>query len=78
MVFWRESINSYKGHVAFYAGEDETHYHVLGGNQSQTVSVTRITKQRFIDSRWPKRGGPATGKRYLVSADGTPISDTEQ
>jgi uncharacterized protein (TIGR02594 family) len=78
MVFWRESMNSYKGHVAFYSGEDDSHYHVLGGNQSNTVSVTRVSKQRFIDSRWPKSAGPATGRRHLVASDGTPISDTEQ
>ena len=47
------------GHVGFYDGEDATHYHVLGGNQSNSVSVTRIAKDRLSPGgmRWPI--GPA-------------------
>lgn len=51
------------GHVGFYAGEDATAYHVLGGNQSNAVTVTRIEKSRCIARRWPVgvpvRGAPA-------------------
>jgi uncharacterized protein (TIGR02594 family) len=39
------------GHVGFYAGEDDTCYHVLGGNQSNRVNVTRILKSRCIGIR---------------------------
>ena len=39
MVFWRRSPDSGLGHVAFYFAEDERTYHVLGGNQSNMVSV---------------------------------------
>lgn len=35
------------GHVGIYVGEDETCYHVLGGNQSNMVCVTRIEKSRL-------------------------------
>ncbi len=28
------------GHVGIYVGEDLTHYHVLGGNQGNSVSVS--------------------------------------
>lgn len=41
------------GHVGFVVGEDGTDYYVLGGNQSNMVSVTRITKGRFLGCRWP-------------------------
>jgi uncharacterized protein (TIGR02594 family) len=41
------------GHVGFIVGEDATHYHVLGGNQGDTVSVVRIDKKRCIGTRWP-------------------------
>lgn len=41
------------GHVGFYVGEDATTYHVLGGNQSNMVCVTRIGKDRCIARRWP-------------------------
>lgn len=42
------------GHVGFYVGEDATTYHVLGGNQSNAVNVTRIEKARCVARRWPK------------------------
>lgn len=41
------------GHVGFLVGEDTTHYHVLGGNQGNTVSVVRIDKKRCLGTRWP-------------------------
>ena len=39
------------GHVGFYVGEDNTAYHVLGGNQSDQVNVTRILKTRLLAIR---------------------------
>ena len=39
------------GHVGIYVGEDDKCYHVLGGNQSDSVSVTRILKSRCIAIR---------------------------
>lgn len=47
------------GHVGFYASEDHEAYHVLGGNQSNQVNLTRIAKSRLVASRWPK-GEPVT------------------
>ncbi len=41
------------GHVGILIGEDSTDYYVLGGNQGDSVSVTRIDKSRIIASRWP-------------------------
>jgi uncharacterized protein (TIGR02594 family) len=41
------------GHVGFYIGEDQTAYHVIGGNQSNTVSIARIAKNRLIAARTP-------------------------
>ncbi len=49
LVFSRES----GGHVGLYVGEDKSSYHVLGGNQGNAVSVTRILKDRLIASRRP-------------------------
>jgi uncharacterized protein (TIGR02594 family) len=42
------------GHVGFYLSEDKEAYHVLGGNQSDAVTVTRIAKNRLKAIRWPK------------------------
>lgn len=39
------------GHVGIYVGEDNTHYHVLGGNQNNSVSVSRIAKSRLYKAR---------------------------
>lgn len=53
VVFWRGSPRSWKGHVGFYYGETRTHILCVGGNQSNTVSVTRIAKNRVKGYRWP-------------------------
>lgn len=39
------------GHVSIYVGEDLLCYHVLGGNQSDMVCITRIRKERCIAIR---------------------------
>lgn len=54
MVFWRESPASGKGHVGFYTGEDADAYQILGGNQSDTVCLTWVNKNRFLQARWPQ------------------------
>lgn len=46
------------GHVGFYISEDADAYHILGGNQSDSVSITRVAKNRLKAIRWPK-GQPA-------------------
>jgi len=39
------------GHVGIYVGEDDVCYHVLGGNQNNSVSVVRIEKSRLSQIR---------------------------
>lgn len=41
------------GHVGFYVGEDAGYFHVLGGNQSDAVTITRIARSRCIAVRRP-------------------------
>lgn len=41
------------GHVAFYMGEDSSYYFCLGGNQSDSVCLTKIDKSRAQAFRWP-------------------------
>jgi uncharacterized protein (TIGR02594 family) len=66
IVFWRGARNGWKGHVGFYVGEDARAYHILGGNQSDRVSVVRMPKARFLDARWPSRvADPKAGPRWL-------------
>lgn len=58
------------GHVGFYVGEDETAYHVLGGNQSDMVCVKRIGKSRLTAIRWPSGALSQPGKRVMLTPDG--------
>ena len=41
------------GHVGFAHGQDDTHFYVLGGNQSDAVTIARIAKARLLGARWP-------------------------
>jgi uncharacterized protein (TIGR02594 family) len=67
LVFSRGS----SGHVGFYVAEDDTAYHVLGGNQSNKVNITRVAKDRLIACRRPPYvTTPAATKPYKVSASG--------
>lgn len=65
------------GHVGLYVGEDSSCYHVLGGNQSDAVTITRIRKDRlYAVRREYKIGMPASAKPYVLAATGG-ISDNE-
>ena len=52
MVFKRGN-STWQGHVAFYVKEDATHYHVLGGNQRDSVNIARYPKTALLGIRWP-------------------------
>jgi uncharacterized protein (TIGR02594 family) len=41
------------GHVGFAIGQDDTHFYVLGGNQSDAITIARIAKSRLLGARWP-------------------------
>lgn len=75
LVFTRDG----GGHVGFYVGEDRTHYHVLGGNQNNAVSITRIAKNRLVSGgiRWPKTGEDQIGGAVQLTANGVPVSKNE-
>ena len=76
-VFWRVSPTSGKGHVGFYAGEDDAAIHVLGGNQSNAVNVARVAKSRLIGYRWPGTVPMGAGRRVRVTRSGR-LSANEQ
>lgn len=69
LVFWRESRASGKGHVGFYAGEDESAYRVLGGNQGNKVCLTWVGKDRFLKARWPRTAASLGGGSAIVLVD---------
>ncbi|WP_221932286.1 C40 family peptidase [Flavobacterium zepuense] len=59
-------------HVGLYIGEDTTHYHVAGGNQSNQYNITRIDKKRLLQARRPyyTTGVPKSVKRLFLNATG--------
>lgn len=75
LVFTREG----GGHVGLYVGEDATHYHVLGGNQSNSVSIARLAKTRLAPGgmRWPKGPELPPAQPVMLSPSGAPVSGGE-
>lgn len=65
------------GHVGIYVGEDKhSFYHVLGGNQGDSVSITRIAKERLLSSRAMYKVKPANIRPVVLSAEGD-VSENE-
>lgn len=76
MVFTRDG----GGHVTLYEGEDETHYIVRGGNQSDAVNVSRYPKSRFTAAVWPNviavpLPKPAPARRRFTGITATIFKD---
>lgn len=68
LVFQREG----GGHVGLYVGEDDTAYHVLGGNQSDQVKISRIGRERLHAARrspW-RTAQPPNVRRIILAASG--------
>lgn len=79
LVFTRKtSDGKTAGHVGLYVGEDATCYHVLGGNQSDKVCISRKEKIRLYTSRRPNYNiQPANVRKIILSSSGQ-ISNVEQ
>lgn len=79
-VYWRESKEGTKGHVAFLVGQGSDDkgrdvYFNLGGNQSNAVTVAPLVKSRLLGCRWPMSVAP--GPINLVSMHGGVLSVDE-
>ena len=72
------------GHVGFAIGQDDTHFFVLGGNQSDAVTIARIAKSRLLGARWPAilalvrqiltvAGTALVAKGYVQASDIEPV-----
>ncbi len=66
------------GHVGFYVGEDDTHLHVLGGNQGDAVSITRIARNRLSEMRWPNGVPLPVAQVVRLTAKGVPVTVNER
>lgn len=59
------------GHVALYIAESGSTYYVLGGNQSNSVNITEIAKDRLIGVRnYYSINPPASAKKYFIDSLG--------
>lgn len=65
------------GHVGFYVGEDKTCFHVLGGNQGNSVSIVRIPKTRLSQARRPEYINPPSGIRKVILEPNGAVSINE-
>lgn len=65
------------GHVALYVGEDAQTWHVLGGNQSDAVTITRIAKTRAVAFRRPQYTVQPPNVRVIKMSASGPISTNE-
>lgn len=52
-VLWRESPDSWKGHVGFYLRHDAQHVWLLGGNQRGSVCENAYPVDTVLAFRWP-------------------------
>jgi len=79
LVFVRKtSEGKTAGHVGLYVGEDEKCYHVLGGNQSDKVCITRIDKTRLYSSRRPNYNVQPKNVRVIKLSSSGSVSSNEQ
>jgi uncharacterized protein (TIGR02594 family) len=61
------------GHVALYVGEDTTHFHILGGNQDDQVSIKRRAKAQLLAVRrchW-NINQPPNVRKVMLAATGS-------
>lgn len=77
LVFWRGSKAGTSGHVGLYVGEDAEALHVLGGNQSDAITIARLDRSRLLGIRWPKSYPKSSVGRVLLSFRGGAISSDE-
>jgi uncharacterized protein (TIGR02594 family) len=52
-VLWRESKQSWKGHVALWLATRGDHLELLGANQNRSVCIKLYPAERLLSYRWP-------------------------
>lgn len=80
-VFWRVDPNGWQGHVALFVREVGDYVEVIGGNQSNGVTIARYPKAQLLGYRKPAPV-PATAPVEPVPAprvaEPTPTPETPQ
>jgi uncharacterized protein (TIGR02594 family) len=65
------------GHVGFCVGADDTAFAVLGGNQSDAVTIAHIAKSRLIACRWPATWTIPSSRLPRIDRGARPLSVNE-
>lgn len=66
------------GHVGILVGHEKNYYHILGGNQSDMVNVSRIAKNRLVAMRWPRGFEKFIGEPLPNRVLNAPITTNER
>ncbi len=68
VTMWRDSPDSGRGHVFFYAGENDNGIVALGGNQKNSVCFQYEPKNRVFGYYWPAAlPSPNLGPIYVAA-----------
>ena len=51
VILWRGSKTGTLGHVGFFIHDTKNYIYILGGNQSDSVNITRFAKTQLLDYR---------------------------
>ena len=51
VVFWRNSVSSWEGHVGLYISEEGDNIYCLGGNQDDMIRISPYSKSRVLGYR---------------------------
>jgi uncharacterized protein (TIGR02594 family) len=65
------------GHVGFLVGQDAECFYVLGGNQSDTVTIARIASKRALGYRWPATSPARAARLPQMQPGQTVITSNE-
>lgn len=65
------------GHIGFCVGHDQNFWHVLGGNQSNAITITKVAKSRLHAMRWPETYPMPSGAALAMSTLNATITTNE-
>ena len=54
IAVFRRGRASWQGHVGFVTGANATHLAILGGNQSNAVTIADYPRTKLLGLRWPE------------------------
>jgi uncharacterized protein (TIGR02594 family) len=62
----KRGTSNWQGHAGFYLSETPQTVTLIGGNQSNSVSIAKYNKRRLLGYRWPKEVTPVEKTKAVV------------